>query len=80
MRNIYDLASIKDPFPRFVQSVRFLDLLEKTEEQAIKIRDQTLLELRKDMTQQALANAIGVTRQRVHQLEKEARKRQRKEK
>lgn len=74
MSKVTDLPKIRDPYARFVQSVRFMSSLEYTREQAQRVRDQALLELDAEgMSLAQLAEPLGVSTQRVHQILKAAR-------
>lgn len=77
---VSDIASIPDPYQRFIQSSKFLRSLKDAETKAAEIRDRALLELRdpknqKRPTQTALAEEIGVAPQRISTIETTAKKR-----
>jgi DNA-binding XRE family transcriptional regulator len=77
---VSDLAQIPDPYARFVQSMKFLRSLKETEEVAAEIRNRALLELRdsdsgKSMTLQHLADTVGVSTQRISEMEQQGKSR-----
>lgn len=71
------LAKIPEPLSRFIQTTKFLRSLKITEEYAMKVRDQAVLELRdQGISQSELARRVGVTQQMISFAEKRARRRQ----
>jgi transcriptional regulator len=71
---VSDLSRVPDPLARFVQTQKFIASLEASEAKAVEIRSGALLELRSQgYTLQAIADLIGVTKQRVGAMEKRAK-------
>lgn len=69
---VSELAEIPDPAQRLIQSQKFIIHLKEAEEVASNIRDLALLELRKSMSQGDIAAILGISQQRVSQMEHRA--------
>jgi len=68
--NITEVSLIPEAAQRLAQAQRFLRNVERTEWEASRIRNAALIELREEgMSQQAIADLLGVTQQRVSQME-----------
>ena len=71
--NITEVSLIPEAAQRLAQSQRFLRNVERTGWEASLIRNAALIELREEgMSQQAIADLLGVTQQRVSQMEVQA--------
>jgi len=71
--NITEVSLIPEAAQRLAQAQRFLRNVERTGWEASLIRNAALTELRKEgMSQQAIADLLGVTQQRVSQMEVQA--------
>lgn len=70
-----DLTTIPDDYSRFIQASKFLKGLEESRAIAMKVRDVSLLRLRRGedrIPQSRLARDIGVNQQRISAMESEA--------
>ena len=71
--NITEVSLIPEAAQRLAQAQRFLRNVERTGWEASLIRNAALIELREEgMSQQAIADLLGVTQQRVSQMEVQA--------
>lgn len=69
---VSDLADIPDSVQRLIQSQKFLVALKQAEDAAASIRDAALLDVRDALSQGDIAALLGVSQQRVSQMEKKA--------
>lgn len=67
-----DLVAIPDASQRLIQAHKFLMSIKEAEGVAALVRDHALLELRKEMSQPDIGNLLGLSQQRISQMEKRA--------